>query len=201
MVGETLARLGATVSDTARPDFDLRKAHINYRSLLESVMGSAKPMAYFEQALARAAALDPEDMSDEAVTLRGAVMHHRDWIRHNFRRERLRAAWDAFFEDWDILVCPQMATSAFAHDHRPFEKRTTTVDGVEQPYWQQIFWAGLASNAYLPSTVFPTGPDADGLPIGLQAVGGPYRDYRTIEFASLIAEEIGGFTAPAQLGG
>jgi amidase len=201
MVGETLAKLGATVSDTARPDFDPRKAHINYRSLLESVMGSAKPMAYFEEALARAAQLDPEDMSDEAVTLRGAVMHHRDWIRHNFRRERLRRAWDEFFAEWDILICPQMATPAFPHDHRPFAERTISVDGVDQPYWQQLFWAGMASNAYLPSTVFPTGPGSDGLPIGLQAISAPYRDYRTIEFASLIAEEIGGFVPPPGLTG
>ena len=35
-----------------------------------------------------------------------------------------------------------------------------------------------------------------GLPIGLQAVSGEYRDYTTIEFARLMAEEIGGFTPP-----
>jgi amidase len=148
MVGETLERLGATVSD-----------------------------------------------------LRGIVMHHRDWIRHNFRRERLRRAWDEFFAEWDVLVCPQMATPAFPHDHRPFAERTINVDGVEQPYWQQLFWAGMVSNAYLPSTVFPTGPGSDGLPIGLQAISGPYRDYRTIEFASLMAEEIGGFAAPPAMRG
>ena len=51
-------------------------------------------------------------------------------------------------------------------------------------------------NAYLPSTVFPTGLSKEGLPIGVQAVSAPYRDYRTIEFARLIAEEIGGFTPP-----
>ena len=201
LVGETLAKLGATVSDAARPDFDLRKAHINYQSLLQAVMASAKPMAAFEEAQTRVTELDPADFSDEAVSLRAAVMHHRDWIRHNFRRERLRQAWDEFFSEWDLLICPQMATTAFPHDHRPFEERTITVDGVEQPYWQQLFWAGLVSNAYLPSTVFPTGPASDGLPIGLQAISAPYRDYRTIEFASLIAEEIGGFAAPPALAG
>ena len=52
-------------------------------------------------------------------------------------------------------------------------------------------------NAYLPSTVFPTGLSREGLPIGVQAVSAPYRDYRTIEFARLLAEEIGGFVPPA----
>jgi len=48
----------------------------------------------------------------------------------------------------------------------------------------------------LPSTVFPTGPAEDGLPIGLQAVSGEFQDSTCIEFARLIAEEFGGFRAP-----
>ena len=53
---------------------------------------------------------------------------------------------------------------------------------------QQLFWAGLITVAYLPSTVFPTGPASDGLPIGLQAVSAEYRDYTCIEFARLMAD-------------
>ena len=49
--------------------------------------------------------------------------------------------------------------------------------------------------SYLPSTVFPTGLSRGGLPIGLQAVSGEYHDHTTIEFARLMAEEIGGFVA------
>jgi amidase len=74
--------------------------------------------------------------------------------------------------------------------------RRLTVDNEEQPYFQQLFWAGMIVNSYLPSTVFPTGPSRDGLPIGVQAVSAPYRDYRCIEFARQIAEEIGGFQPP-----
>jgi amidase len=143
-----------------------------------------------------AAGLDPEDFSMGAVNARATVLSHRDWIRANYRREKLRRAWDEFFEEWDILICPQMATPAFPHDHRSFDERTINVDGVAQSYFKQLFWAGIVINAYLPSTVFPTGPSRDGLPIGLQAVSAPYRDHRTIEFASQIAREIGGFVPP-----
>jgi amidase len=59
-----------------------------------------------------------------------------------------------------------------------------------------MFWAGIVVNAYLPSTVFPAAPSKEGLPIGLQAVFGPYRDYDTIEFARLITQELGGFIPP-----
>ncbi len=78
--------------------------------------------------------------------------------------------------------------------------RTLTVDGEVQPYFQQLFWAGLITGPYLPSTVFPAGLSSTGLPIGVQAVGAEYRDYATIDFTRLLAREIGGFRAPPGFG-
>ena len=127
------------------------------------------------------------------------MISHREWIRTNTKREKLRLALAKFFEEYDILICPQMPTPAFPHDHRPMSERTLAVDNVEQPYFQQLFWAGVVVNAYLPSTVFPTGLAREGLPIGLQAVSGVYRDHSCIEFARLATEEFGGFTPPAHL--
>ena len=165
-VGETLARLGAKVSDTARPSFDLRRAHDTYASLLNSVMSSAQPKDEYARNEARAAELDPHDNSPRAVTVRGMVLSHREWLRYNFKREHLRFAWDGFFDEWDVLLCPQMSTPAFPHDHRPFGQRTIDVDGTQRDYFEQLFWAGLASNAYLPETVFPNGLFARGCPSG-----------------------------------
>jgi amidase len=75
-------------------------------------------------------------------------------------------------------------------------ERTLRVDNEEQPYFQQIFWAGLITVAYLPSTVFPTGPSEAGLPIGLQAVSAEFNDYTCIDFARLVGQEMGGFVPP-----
>lgn len=196
LIGETLAKLGATVSDAARPDIDLTAAHNNYQTLLTSVMTAAMTDEAVATAQSTVDALAADDASSAAVNARATVLSHRDWIRTNTKREKLRRAWTRFFEEWDILICPQMATPAFPHDHRAFGERTISVDNNEQPYFQQLFWAGMIVNAYLPSTVFPTGPSRDGLPIGLQAVSAPYRDHRTIEFARQIAREIGGFVPP-----
>ena len=112
------------------------------------------------------------------------------------QRFQLRQQWRDFFDEWDILICPQMATPAFPHDHSPFDERHIAVDNEMQPYWQQLFWAGTITVAHLPSTCFPTGPSAQGLPIGVQAVGAEFHDYTTIEFARLLAQEIGGFVPP-----
>ena len=196
MIADCLAAKGAMVSDSARPNIDFRKAHNTYESLLSSVMSSAQPIEQVEKLKVLVQTLSKDDLSSDAVNARAAIMMHRDWIRFNFKREKLKSAWDAFFSEWDILICPQMATSAFPHDHRPMRERLLNVDGVDRPYFEQLFWSGIVTAPLLPSTVFPTGLDQHGLPIGLQAISGPYRDYRCIEFARLICEEIGGFEPP-----
>lgn len=198
-VGAQLEASGASVSYTARPQFDVAAAHENYQTLLNSAMTSGMGPEEVTRMQRRADSLATDDRSRGAQITRAAVLSHRDWIRANGQREKIRAAWDEFFEAWDIVVCPQMATTAFVHDHQRFGQRTLTVDQAQRPYFEQLFWAGLAINAYLPSTVFPTGLSADGLPIGLQAMGGPYRDFDTIEFTQLLAEHLGGFQAPAYL--
>jgi amidase len=195
-VATALEELGAQVDYQARPNFDVRKAHMTYESLLTAVMSSAQPESVAEKTQAKVAALDSADQSREAVVTRAAVMRHRDWIRHNFRREKLREAWDDFFGQWDVLLCPQFTAPAIPHDHRPFEEREILVDGEQRSYFESLFWAGIVVASYLPSTVFPSGVGQDGLPIGLQLVGGPYQDFKTIEISRLVSEAVGGFVAP-----
>ncbi len=196
MVGDVLSTAGATVSDAARPNIDFSESHRVYLYMLQGVTTAGWPKEEVEKRKAIAEQLDPNDLSDQATMVRSAIQEHRDWLRESNRREHLRLAWRAFFEDWDILICPQVATTAFPHDHRPFSERTITVNNSEQRYFKQLFWAGVITGSYLPSTVFPTGPSTDGLPIGLQAVSAEFNDYKTIDFARLMAQEIGGFTPP-----
>ena len=92
----------------------------------------------------------------------------------------MRWRWHEYFQQYDILITPMMATPAFKHDQRPFAERTLQVDNQERPYFEQVFWAGLTGVAYLPSTVIPTGLNDLGLPIGVQIVGPQYGDLITI---------------------
>ena len=136
-------------------------------------------------------------MTVPAMFARAAVQTHNEWVRHDGARHRLRGAWNAFFADVDVLLCPISTTTAFAHDHsEPSGARMLDVDGTPRPYFDGSFWAGMISVAGLPSTVFPTGLASDGLPIGLQAVSAEFDDYTCIEFARLMREELGGFTPP-----
>ena len=166
-LGEQLAGLGATVSDRARPEFSAKMSHETYLPLLTSVTGG------------------PEN-----------ELKHFDWQGLNGRRNYLRIQWQKFFQDWDVVVCPISATAAFPQDESDIENRTLTINGEQRPYFEQLFWAGLGIVSYLPSTVFPTGLSRSGLPIGLQAMGAEFDDRTTIEFARLVEEAFGGFTAP-----
>ena len=194
-IGDRLARLGATVSDRALPDIDLEESFEAYTSLLWGVM-AFNLTEEEKDGLRQARAAGFADDSIPGTLVRFGVQEHGEWAEFSNRRFALRKAWQAFFRDWDILLCPQMATDAFPHDHGEYLERRIVVDNETQDYFQQVFWAGTVTVAHLPSTVFPTGPSRAGLPIGLQVVSGEYLDYTTIEFARLMAEEIGGFTPP-----
>jgi len=86
---------------------------------------------------------------------------------------------------------------AFPHDDEPDgAKRTLMLNGKPTPYFAQLAWAGMATVANLPATVFPAGRTAAGLPFGLQAIGPYLEDRTTIGFAGLVEREFGGFRPP-----
>jgi amidase len=196
-VADACARAGATVSDTARPEIDTVKAHANYIQLLR---GASSPMLsddWFAETQRAAATLDPGDESFHARAIRAAVQSHRAWFHADQERVRMALAWEAFFTEWDVLLCPAAASPAYPHNQdieRPF--RTITVNGREENYNDQLFWAGISCNVYLPGTVAPAGLSPDGLPVGVQIVGPHLEDRTTIEFARLIADAVGGFVPP-----
>jgi amidase len=168
-LGDRLAAFGAKVSDKARPAFASEHAASVYRKLLSAATNADSELA------------------------------HRDWLQLDEERTRLRLAWREFFREWDVVLCPIAARVAFEHLHTAYRGRKLGIDGVERPYFEQLFWAGLATCSYLPATVFPTGLGTERLPIGLQAIGDSYADLQTIEFARLVTAEFGGFQPPPGL--
>lgn len=194
---DTLERLGAKVDRAARPGFDPQANHENYTMLMLAILGADMPAAVREQAEAAVAAAAPDDMSEPLLQLRGIALSHRDWLRENERRQRTRRAWAAFFEDFDVLLCPCAHVPAFPHDHsEPMQARTLDVDGEQRPYTEILRWAGLTLNAYLPATAVPLGTTEDGLPVGCQ-VAGPYLgDRTTLAVAALLEQHHRAFVPP-----
>lgn len=196
-VAKLVEEAGGQVDYEARPNFDAAHSHRQYENLLHSAMSARQPEEIFNANVARRAKLDPADDSALARVTIASTLYYREWHQHNENRTHLRWAWHDFFSKFDILLTPMCSTAAFSHDHNPqMGQRRVTVNNEQRPYMEQLFWAGLTGVAYLPSTVVPTGLNAQGLPIGVQVVAREMGDFYTIEFARKVAEQLGGFVAP-----
>lgn len=194
-VAKALEGFGARVDDDARP-VESEHSHTVYQSLLQATMSARLPEDRYQAILRQVEALPEDDQSIGATIQRSQVARFRDWTANNEKRTHLRWQWHDFFNRFDIVLAPVMATPAFPHDHRPFGERTVTVNGKQVPYFDQVFWAGLASVAYLPATVVPAGPAPNGLPVGVQIIGPEYGDLVTIGVAQLLEREGFRFAAP-----
>jgi amidase len=196
-VADFLARRGAAVSATARPQIDTTELARTYVLLLRAATSRRQTAAMFERNASIAQALRPDDQSYYALMIRGAVLSHRDWLHLNEARHRMRHRWDEFFRDYDLLLCPAAATAALAHDQAgERHERTVPVNGRRVPTTDQLFWAGIATAAYLPATVAPAGFTASGLPVGVQIIGAQYRDRQCIQLARLLERDFQPFVAP-----
>ncbi|MGH2561885.1 MAG: amidase family protein [Thermomicrobiales bacterium] len=137
------------------------------------------------------------DQEFVAAWVRGRQASAGEYLGLHGARERFRAAYRAFFRDWDVLLAPANIVNAFPHTDEHYAHRGLDVDGQMVPYECQAVYPGLGNLSGQPATAFPIGLTKTGLPIGLQAIG-PYLEDRTpIRFAALVAEMIGGFRAPA----
>jgi len=192
---DKLAKAGAKVKEAA-PDIDTVQLHALYIRLLRAATS------------ARMADADIEDWKNElarerndylAQAVDGVTMDHRRWLQLDNERHQLRLKFNAFFSDYDILLCPVAASAAFPHDRTEEGKRwrrRITVNNKRVPPTDQLFWAGYSGVVLLPSTVGPAGIMPSGLPVGYQAIAAQGRDKTSLAFAKLVEKAFGGFTPP-----
>jgi amidase len=109
----------------------------------------------------------------------------------NDARERIRLRWRDYFRNTDLFVTPITPTTAPPHDERSFADQRVVVNGVERPVEEQWIWAGIANVTYQPAVSIPCGLAADGLPVGMQAVGPFMSDRTVLRFASLAEGVLG----------
>jgi amidase len=62
------------------------------------------------------------------------------------------------------------------------------------------YWTAFANLSGLPATVAPIGKTQVGLPAGIQVVAPMWEDGTSIEFTALLADLVGGYTAPPGYG-
>lgn len=195
-----LGRLGAVVK-TAQPEIlgDHRRHYELFLSMLAAVTSARLTDDERRQRLEVLKSRDDQWAAAQRQALEGPASRYIAW---NGQREQIRAAWRAFFRDWDVVIAPAWLAPAFPHREQPWPatpeslRGTIEVNGKSVLYELGNFYPSVATFPGQPATVFPAGINHAGLPIGLQAIGPYLEDRTTISFAALLAREYGGFRPP-----
>ena len=187
-----LERAGAKVGE-AMPDIDQRTYFHDYMTLL-AVMTSLGESRSARQQMALETRGHNQDF--RIAMAKGFTLDATDYLMLLNRRESARAAWRAFFNDWDVLVSPTALDAAFQHRTGPQSQRVLTLDDTDVPYTLNIVYPMWAIFTGQPATAFPAGLSSTGLPLGLQAIGPYLEDRTTIRFAQLLEREWYHFEPP-----
>lgn len=124
-------------------------------------------------------------------------------IQEEFRRGRAQTGADVanahthlgvlwrraveFFSGFDLMIAPVTQISPF-----PIElEYPTSIDGVEcERYVDWMRSVCRITTLGMPALSLPAGFDADGLPVGVQLVGGPHRDVDVLNAAATLEDRL-----------
>jgi amidase len=182
-------RAGAQLKPGWPAQYKLEEALENYEFLLAAFIFSTLPKEEQQQRLERMPANTPFGAGYRAS--------HADWLQQRHKQLSYRAMWQTYFEQVDVFLLPVSFTVPMKHDHSQpmFKREIETVDG-KRPYMDLLPWMGTATLTGCPASVAPIGRTAAGLPVGIQIMGPFWGDATPIEFAELLAKEVGGFAPP-----
>jgi amidase len=109
------------------------------------------------------------------------------WIR----RDVARAEFLAQMRKFPILLCPAAAIPAFRHGERSWTIDGKTVDYLDA--WSYTEFFNLLGN---PGAVVPVSHSPEGLPIGVQIVGRPWKEEQVLSVAAVLERECGAWKVP-----
>jgi amidase len=189
-----LADAGAQVAAVSMP-VSLADGLRSWQQLVLPIMGISMTDDDFASFAALEALPGDDPMLDAG---RAIASRYRTWAVANGIRQRQRAMWATFFEDYDVVLAPVMPTAAFDHDtERPIMERVVDVDGIELSHTLAMAWCGAIGAVLLPVVTVPTGRTPDGLPVGVQVIGPYLSDLRLVALAEALVAAAGpGFTPP-----
>ena len=108
----------------------------------------------------------------------------RDYLHALLRWEAIRHSMTAYFNEYDLLLCPTVPVPAYPHGLEEL-----TIDGMTVPARQKLNTTVPWNLTGSPALSLPFGMSADGLPIGVQLVGRHF-DEATVLRAAMALEAV-----------
>ncbi len=109
------------------------------------------------------------------------------WVQ----RDLLRARFMAEMQQHPILLCPVAAIPAFSHGERSWLIEGRRVEYLDA--WSYAEFFNLLGN---PAAVVPINRSSQGLPIGVQIVGRPWREVEVLSVAEALQSQCGAWKKP-----
>jgi amidase len=109
------------------------------------------------------------------------------------RRDAFIYAWEHFFDDWDVLLCPVAMTTAFEHCPKD---TPLLVNGESAGYWGTLSYCAPFNLTGHPAIALPLAQDRNNLPIGVQIVGRRWGEERLLAIAKTLAQLTSGYQRP-----
>ncbi|MGI8689752.1 MAG: amidase [Thermomicrobiales bacterium] len=161
--------LGATVEETTLPQLEFGQEGASAGALIGMMTGAFQP---------------EENQSPTTLAQYLEALH---------RRDQSMIAWEQFFQEWDVLLCPPSMTTAFPHcgGWPPLP-----VDGQAVEYMMAAAHCVVFNYTGHPAVVLPYTRDRDGLPIGIQMVGKRWGESRLLAIAKALASMTVNFQRP-----
>jgi Asp-tRNA(Asn)/Glu-tRNA(Gln) amidotransferase A subunit family amidase len=114
-----------------------------------------------------------------------------DYLEAWMRLGALEREVDEWFESRPLALCPVAPGAA-----PPIGEGYSEIDGEPVRPGGKFTLCTLANAVGLPAAAAPVLRDADGLPVGVQLIGGRGRDLEVIAAAATLEAAFGGFSAP-----
>ncbi|MEP7357676.1 MAG: amidase family protein, partial [Anaerolineales bacterium] len=164
-----LAAAGARVDEAPLPKLDYQQELAEAGALIGLMMGAFQPQP-----------------GGQPATLAQylAALHRRD--------QSIRA-WEQFFAEYDLLLCPPAMLTAFPHTDTG---AALSVAGQPTDYWMVSAHTVLFNYTGHPAVGLPTMRDGAGLPVGVQLVGKRWGEARLLAAAKAISQLAGEFQRP-----
>lgn len=113
--------------------------------------------------------------------------------------EKAVVVWNEHLKQYDAVLSPITPCPAWKTESEPrhmlaqaqVSSRPLVIDGEKRYYGEGLFWAHLSVLCGFPATGFPVQFSAEGLPVGLQAMGAKGNDYIVLDVVKHLTKELG----------